>query len=90
MGLIEGPVGALRCASAQRPGVLLVTTSKSTRPAGPHYPWMETGIIDYRAYRVIHATDGRTERRNDRCPPMIGIGGHLAAPPLPRSHLDGS
>jgi hypothetical protein len=43
------------------PAVLSVTKSKSTRPAGAHYPWMETGIVDYGAYRVIHATDGRTD-----------------------------
>jgi hypothetical protein len=71
MGLIEGPVGALGYASAQRPR-RLAGHDVQINP-GCHYPWMETGIIDYGAYRVIHATDGRTERRNDRCPPTCAV-----------------
>ena len=45
MGLIEGPVGALGYASAQRPR-RLAGHDVQINP-GCHYPWMETGIIDY-------------------------------------------
>jgi hypothetical protein len=46
MGLIDGPVGALYYASAQRPRGL-AGHDVQINPADPHYPWMETGVIDY-------------------------------------------
>ena len=46
MGLIDGPAGALHYASAQRPRGL-AGHDVQINPADPHYPWMETGVIDY-------------------------------------------